>query len=267
MIKVLIYREDEKVFLINNTLPILDGPKTSLNKTIFASFGFSVSSFGKKYKKILIARRIFGDLKKGSWVGIEEASSFLNVDPKELQKSVEADIQDWNEKQITLIGKVFKSFRLAKIDIFLYGGWAIDFLLGQVSRPHVDIDSLVWKKDKEKVSSLMQDLGFATVDKGKKFQNSIEQLQFDNDFVELVDGKFITGKNGDNPGLEWPENPLDHPVYADLNSVEARIIKPSSFLWFLEWKKNHFSNGGPTSGPREKTERDISILKTFITNL
>lgn len=44
---------------------------------------------------------------------------------------------------------------------WLFGGWAIDFHLGMVTRPHDDIDIIVWASDTTKVMTVLQQSAFA----------------------------------------------------------------------------------------------------------
>ncbi len=45
---------------------------------------------------------------------------------------------------------------LAGFDHWLFGGWAVDFHLGAVTREHDDIDVAVWLRDAEAIASLLQ---------------------------------------------------------------------------------------------------------------
>ena len=41
------------------------------------------------------------------------------------------------------------------IEYWLFGGWAVDFHAGQVTRPHDDLDIAVWLKDLDRIAALL----------------------------------------------------------------------------------------------------------------
>ncbi|MFD1176501.1 nucleotidyltransferase domain-containing protein [Paenibacillus puldeungensis] len=40
------------------------------------------------------------------------------------------------------------------------GGWAIDFLLGKVTRPHDDIDLITWIQNREQLECALAEAGY-----------------------------------------------------------------------------------------------------------
>lgn len=49
------------------------------------------------------------------------------------------------------------------IEYWLFGGWAVDFLAGAVTRPHDDIDIAVWAKDAPNIFALLEERGWMRV--------------------------------------------------------------------------------------------------------
>ncbi|PEB51759.1 hypothetical protein CON65_11575 [Bacillus pseudomycoides] len=47
------------------------------------------------------------------------------------------------------------------INLWLRGGWAIDFLLGQITRIHEDIDVVTWVEHKETLENALKEAGYA----------------------------------------------------------------------------------------------------------
>jgi aminoglycoside-2''-adenylyltransferase len=43
------------------------------------------------------------------------------------------------------------------VDYWLFGGWAVDFHAGRVTREHADIDIAIWADDRERVAALLLD--------------------------------------------------------------------------------------------------------------
>ncbi|WP_255510129.1 nucleotidyltransferase domain-containing protein [Micromonospora sp. AP08] len=50
-------------------------------------------------------------------------------------------------RQLDAIREVVELTGAATIAVWLRGGWAMDFHLGAVSRPHVDVDWYCWRRD------------------------------------------------------------------------------------------------------------------------
>jgi hypothetical protein len=46
------------------------------------------------------------------------------------------------------------------IPIWVRGGWAVDFALGQITREHEDIDLFAWAKDAERLVEAFEQAGF-----------------------------------------------------------------------------------------------------------
>jgi Aminoglycoside-2''-adenylyltransferase len=68
--------------------------------------------------------------------------------------SRQADEPDWRG-EIAAIGVLDRHFERAGIEYWLFGGWAVDFHVGRVTRPHSDIDLAVWGEDAEEVGRLL----------------------------------------------------------------------------------------------------------------
>jgi hypothetical protein len=47
------------------------------------------------------------------------------------------------------------------IEYWLFGGWAVDFYAGTVTRPHDDVDVAVWLADQERIAALLTREGWA----------------------------------------------------------------------------------------------------------
>ena len=63
-------------------------------------------------------------------------------------------------KQLNLISQMGDLLRSTDIPFWLRGGWAIDFLLGRVTRPHSDIDLVAWQRDAKQLRHLFEQAGF-----------------------------------------------------------------------------------------------------------
>ncbi len=52
-----------------------------------------------------------------------------------------------NERQLTLIEELTSICHSLPIELWLRGGWAVDFFIGRVTREHEDIDLFIWATD------------------------------------------------------------------------------------------------------------------------
>ncbi len=68
-------------------------------------------------------------------------------------------------------------------DIWLRGGWAIDFILGKVTRSHDDIDLVTWIQHKEQLEDDLLLAGYQRVGVKEEFRN--RQSDFCKSPVEL----------------------------------------------------------------------------------
>ncbi|SCE94756.1 2''-aminoglycoside nucleotidyltransferase [Micromonospora coriariae] len=58
-------------------------------------------------------------------------------------------------RQLASIAEVIAVTGSAAIPVWLRGGWAMDFHLGSVTRPHVDVDWYCWRGDAERLATLL----------------------------------------------------------------------------------------------------------------
>ncbi|GAB4103140.1 hypothetical protein GCM10028790_21590 [Micromonospora taraxaci] len=58
-------------------------------------------------------------------------------------------------RQLASIAEVVGVAGAAGIPVWLRGGWAMDFQLGAVTRPHVDVDWYCWHEDANRLATLL----------------------------------------------------------------------------------------------------------------
>ena len=57
---------------------------------------------------------------------------------------------------LAALGSVAKAFDSAEIEYWFFGGWAVDLWVGRLTRPHDDIDVLVWRRDEPRVHEALR---------------------------------------------------------------------------------------------------------------
>lgn len=63
-------------------------------------------------------------------------------------------------RQLSALAAVAALFDHAGIAYWLFGGWAVDFYAGSITRPHDDVDITVWLDDLPRISALLEDDGW-----------------------------------------------------------------------------------------------------------
>ena len=51
-------------------------------------------------------------------------------------------------------------FDEAELEYWLFGGWAVDFYAGSITRPHFDVDIAVWLDDLPRIAVLLDEAGW-----------------------------------------------------------------------------------------------------------
>ena len=59
-----------------------------------------------------------------------------------------------------MVESVCCALNAAGLEHWLFGGWAVDLWVGRLTRPHEDIDVLVWRHDEARVHEALQGAGW-----------------------------------------------------------------------------------------------------------
>ncbi len=62
---------------------------------------------------------------------------------------------DSSALQLAALHEVTARLDAAGIEHWLFGGWAVDFYAGEVTRPHDDVDLAVWLEDVPRIAELL----------------------------------------------------------------------------------------------------------------
>ncbi|MGW4499409.1 nucleotidyltransferase domain-containing protein [Micromonospora sp. NPDC004336] len=69
-------------------------------------------------------------------------------------------MDDLARRQLDSIAELTEAASAAGVEVWLRGGWAMDFLLGEVTRPHVDVDWYCWAADARRLAELLHARGW-----------------------------------------------------------------------------------------------------------
>jgi len=60
-----------------------------------------------------------------------------------------------SDSDLAAIESLGRLLDAAKIEYWLFGGWAVDFWVGRVTRPHDDIDVAAWRRDYDAIQKVL----------------------------------------------------------------------------------------------------------------
>lgn len=159
--------------------------------------------------------------------------------------------------QLRLIAEVTALLAQARIPHWLFGGWAVDFHVGRITRDHGDIEFFIWEQDGSRAADLMEAAGYVLVDHPHPDEASIWRK--DGQIVELYFN--AVNERGEIVGrgrwAHWPtpENALGSEIRA-LEGVGSPVISLDGILnTKLEYE--HYT-GVPL---RDKDRADIEVVQ------
>jgi len=128
-------------------------------------------------------------------------------------------------EQLAALGRVHDLLEGHGIEYRLFGGWAVDFYAGSITRPHDDIDIAVWLKDHGRIAELLAADGWKHVPEedengGTGYERGAVRLEL-MFLVRGDDGRvYIPLREG---RALWSDEALGSDV-AELHGVRARVV-------------------------------------------
>ncbi|MBV1852983.1 nucleotidyltransferase domain-containing protein [Catellatospora tritici] len=162
-----------------------------------------------------------------------------------------------SDVQLAVIGEVVAAAGGAGVPVWLRGGWAMDFYLGEVTRPHLDVDWFCWDSDAEAVRAIVTGLGFT------EYGDSPAQRDFLRDEVDLgfallgrgADGRPVV-PSGPYAGAPWPAGMLAGPL-GRIGDLTCPVISPQAQIEL----KLRYPEWNPALARRDKDRADIELLR------
>jgi hypothetical protein len=167
------------------------------------------------------------------------------------------------DRQLRLIAEVVAVTAELGIEVWLRGGWAMDFFLGEVTRDHRDIDWFAWTGDVDVLGAELERRGFRTVpglppDQQLDLVKDDEDLSFN--LLRKDEGRVVVG-GGPFAGSPWPGDMLDAHL-GHLGDVRCSIINPRTQIEI----KQMMPVWVPGSPRRPKDAEDIARLRAALRN-
>jgi Aminoglycoside-2''-adenylyltransferase len=128
-------------------------------------------------------------------------------------------------QQLSALARVSGLFEDAGIAYWLFGGWAVDFYAGSVTREHDDVDLAVWLKDVPRVMELLEGDGWRHAplndeDGGTGYERGSVRLELTYLIRHPDGGIFTPLRRGRG---EWPKEALADDV-GELFGVRSRLV-------------------------------------------
>jgi hypothetical protein len=149
----------------------------------------------------------------------------------------------------------------AQVPHWLFGGWAIDFHVGAITRPHDDIEFLVWHTDAVTITSILAQHQYERFTGGYGDEMGIlfkhqQKLEFDYLSHDHEGRVVVTGRWSDWP---WPHGAFDAPPVT-FAGITCPIISVAGLLAIKQGYAQH-----PAGGPlRPKDVADIQHLHVLL---
>jgi hypothetical protein len=64
------------------------------------------------------------------------------------------------DRGLLMVASASGALDAAGLEHWFFGGWAVDLWVGRLTRPHDDIDVLVWRRDEARVGEALQGAGW-----------------------------------------------------------------------------------------------------------
>jgi hypothetical protein len=157
-------------------------------------------------------------------------------------------------QQLSALARVGQLFEKEGIAYWLFGGWAVDFYVGSVTRAHDDLDLAVWVADLPRIAEILQDDGWRHAplddeDGGTGYERERVRLELTY-LVRHRDGRVsIPLRHG---AAEWPEEALAGGI-GELRGVRTRLVGLDSLIR---------GKASPRSDPEDaaKDRADLALL-------
>ncbi len=128
-------------------------------------------------------------------------------------------------EQLAALARVHRLLERHGIEYWLFGGWAVDFHAGLVTRPHDDIDLAVWFDDHERIAELLAADGWNHApDEDEDGYQGYERgpVRLELAFLARDEKAQVYTPVREGRGA-WPDGSFEGDT-AELHGVRARII-------------------------------------------
>jgi aminoglycoside-2''-adenylyltransferase len=128
-------------------------------------------------------------------------------------------------EQLAALGRIHELLEKSGTEYWLFGGWAVDFHAGSVTRAHDDLDLAVWLVDGGRIAALLRDDGWEHSPDAEEDGYTVYELGG----VRLELAFLARGEDGEvytpvsSGRASWPRGAFQHQIL-ELRGVQARVI-------------------------------------------
>jgi hypothetical protein len=134
-------------------------------------------------------------------------------------------VEDPSALQLAALARVTGLLEAANIAYWMFGGWAVDFHAGMVTREHYDLDLAVWFDDLPRIARLLEEDGWRHAplddeDGGTGYEREAVRLELTYLVRDGDGGVFTPLRHG---RASWSEEALGNDV-VELRGVRAHVV-------------------------------------------
>ncbi|MER6069195.1 aminoglycoside adenylyltransferase [Streptomyces sp. NPDC001817] len=166
------------------------------------------------------------------------------------------------ERQLTLIDQTLTAARRHGVPLWLRGGWAMDFFLGEVTREHEDIDWFARAEDAADLAGMLVRLGHTPVPgppPGLQLDFVKDGLDSSFTLVERDAAGRVVVAGGPWAGTPWPDGLLDAEP-GRIGGLEAPIVSAPAQIEI----KRMMPGWDPSRPRRAKDIEDVARLEAVL---
>jgi len=161
-----------------------------------------------------------------------------------------------NRAQLDALDEVARRFGVEGVQYWLFGGWAVDFHAGAVTRPHDDLDIAIWLRDLTIVGRLLLQDGWTHEPAGAQEGSTLftrRGVRLELAFLQRDDGHAPYTPLSEGGRAGWASGAFGDDVRT-LEDVSARVIGLTAL---------YEEKSGPRADPAaaEKDRRDRATLE------
>jgi hypothetical protein len=175
-------------------------------------------------------------------------------------RNLKDQLNEQTLSQLKLIEELQPIFQSQNACFWLRGGWAIDFLLGRITREHSDIDVVTMIQHRDELEKAMVEAGFQLIPVSE-LQTDFLKNGVDISFVFVIqtsDGRIIA--NG-FPDWEWRKDALPTNEFT-LHGITAFVLSPFQLL-----EEKLVYEQGTGRKPRPKDIESMKIIQSIIDSI
>ncbi|GAA3124019.1 nucleotidyltransferase domain-containing protein [Streptomyces echinatus] len=170
--------------------------------------------------------------------------------------------QERARHQLDLIARVLEAARDSGVPLWLRGGWAMDFFLGEITREHGDIDWFARAQDARALADVLARLGHTPVPGPPAgLQLDFVKDGLDSSFTLVATDAVgrVTVAGGPWAGTPWPDGMLEAGP-GRIGALEAPIVDPRVQIEI----KRMMPVWDPSRPRRAKDAEDIARLEAAL---